>query len=124
MRTTIFTENGREHLLCFSPWAQREFLVRYGEIGDINDKLNEGSTVEMMDEAVWMLSTLIMAGDKYAKIEGIPNAKTLTADELLAVCDLEDFINMRSTIQGTLINSSKRTVETQAKEGNAKTTQD
>lgn len=124
MRTTIFVENGREHLLCFSPWAQREFLIRYGEIENINDKLSKGTVVEMMDEAVWMLSTLIMAGDKFAKIEGIPNARTLTTEELLAVCDLEDFANMRNTIQGTLINSSKRTVETQAKEGNAETTQD
>ena len=124
MRTTIFTENGREHLLCFNPWAQREFLARYGGIENINDKLNEGSTVDMMNEAVWMLSTLIMAGDKYAKLEGIPNARTFTAEELLIVCDLEDFANMRNTIHKTLIDSSKREVNTKAEnQGNAKTTQ-
>ena len=123
MRTAIFTENGREHILCFSPWAQKEFLKRYGEIENIDEKLNKESISDMMDEAAWMLSVLVMAGAKYAELEGIPNAKPLTAEELLIVCDLEDFAGIRNTIKSTLIKSSKRIVGTEAKQGNAGATQ-
>lgn len=124
MRTTTFTENGREHILCFNPWAQREFLLHYGDIEKVGGMLNEDDAVKMLDEATWMLSTLMQAGDKYAKIMGIENAEPLTPEELLIVCDLDDFVNMRDTIQGTLVEGSKRdvVVEPNTKSKNVKTT--
>lgn len=111
MRTTIFTENGREHILCFSPWAQRAVLERYGELDNLQEKLSGGSTVEMLDEAVWILSILMEAGDKFAKIQGMENARTFTPDELLCVCDIEDFAAIKDTVQKAVVAGSGREVE-------------
>lgn len=121
MRTARITIDGAEHLLCFSARVVRACTERYGEMGGMDDALTSGSPVQAMDEAVWMIATMMDAGDRYAKLNGLDNPPPLTAEELLDVCDLGDFTQLTSKITETITNGKTPTVEAEPAK-NAKAT--
>lgn len=111
MRTARITIDGVEHLLCFSARVVRACTERYGEMGGMDEALTSGSPVQAMDEAVWMIATMMDAGARYAKLNGLDNPPPLTAEELLDVCDLGDFTQLTSKITETITNGKTPTVE-------------
>ena len=111
MRTARITIDGAEHLLCFSARVVRACTERYGEMGGMDEALTSGSPVQAMDEAVWMIATMMDAGARYAKLNGLDNPPPLTAEELLDVCDLGDFAQLTSKITETITNGKTPTVE-------------
>lgn len=121
MRTARITIDGAEHLLCFSARVVRACTERYGEMGGMDEALTSGSPVQAMDEAVWMIATMMDAGDRYAKLNGLDNPPPLTAEELLDVCDLGDFTQLTSKITETITNGKTPTVEAEPAK-NAKAT--
>lgn len=121
MRTARITIDGAEHLLCFSARVVRACTERYGEMGGMDEALTSGSPVQAMDEAVWMIATMMDAGARYAKLNGLDNPPPLTAEELLDVCDLGDFAQLTSKITETITNGKTPTVEAEPAK-NAKAT--
>ena len=121
MRTARITIDGAEHLLCFSARVGRACTERYGEMGGMDEALTSGSPVQAMDEAVWMIATMMDAGARYAKLNGLDNPPPLTAEELLDVCDLGDFTQLTSKITETITNGKTPTVEAEPAK-NAKAT--
>lgn len=121
MRTARITIDGAEHLLCFSARVVRACTERYGEMGGMDEALTSGSPVQAMDEAVWMIATMMDAGARYAKLNGLDNPPPLTAEELLDVCDLGDFTQLTSKITETITNGKTPTVEAEPAK-NAKAT--
>lgn len=121
MRTARITIDGAEHLLCFSARVVRACTERYGEMGGMDEALTSGSPVQAMDEAVWMIATMMDAGARYAKLNGLDNPPPLTAEELLDVCDLRDFTQLTSKITETITNGKTPTVEAEPAK-NAKAT--
>lgn len=111
MRTARITIDGAEHLLCFSARVVRACTERYGDIVNIDEALTSGSAVQSMDEAVWLIATMMDAGARYAKLNGLDNPPPLTEDELLDVCDMGDFTQVTRKITETITNGRAPTVE-------------
>ena len=122
MRTAKITIGGQEHLLCFSARAVRACTERYGGVEHIDDALTaKDGLVGALDEAVWLLATMMDAGDRYAKLNGIPNPPALTAEDLLDMMDMEDFAGLKDKIVETITNGQQKNVEAEPPK-NAETT--
>lgn len=122
MRTARIEIEGREHLLCFSARVVRAVTERYGGVEAIDGALSGSEPVRALDEAVWLLATMMDGGARYAKLNDIDNPPALTADELLDVLDISDFGRLKDKIAETIINGKSVNVEAEPPK-NAKTTQ-
>lgn len=121
MRTATITIGGRDHLLCFSARVVRACTERYGGVEYIDTALSDNEPVKALDEAVWLLAAMMDGGARYARLNEIPNAPALTADELLDVMDLDDFAQLRGKIAETITNGKETHVEAEPPK-NAETT--
>lgn len=121
MRTATITIGGKEHLLCFSARVVRACTERYGGVEHIDTALSDNEPVKALDEAVWLLAAMMDGGARYARLNEIPNAPALTADELLDVLDIGDFAKMRDKIAETITNGKETHVEAEPSK-NAETT--
>lgn len=122
MRTARIEIEGREHLLCFSARVVRAVTERYGSVEAIDGALSGSEPVRALDEAVWLLATMMDGGARYAKLNDIDNPPALTADELLDVLDISDFGRLKDKIAETITNGKSVNVEAEPPK-NAKTTQ-
>ena len=137
MRTAKIDICGREYLLCFSARVVRAVTERYGGMEHIDEALSgrmqqdtadtdvaeadtdvaeadtapEMDAVKALDEAVWLLAAMMDGGERYAKLNGLPNPHALTADELLDVLDIGDFARLRQKIAETITNGKEAHVE-------------
>ena len=76
-----------------------------------------------MDESFWLLSAMMDAGAKYAKVEGISTPPPLSYDALYDLCGMDDLLDMQTKIFKTIADGSERRIETEDEEGkNAETT--
>lgn len=122
MRTARIEIEGREHLLCFSARVVRAVTERYGGVEAIDGALSGSEPVRALDEAVWLLATMMDGGARYARLNEIDNPPALTADELLDVLDISDFGRLKDKIAETITNGKSVNVEADPPK-NAKTTQ-
>lgn len=122
MRTARIEIEGREHLLCFSARVVRAVTERYGGVEAIDGALSGSEPVRALDEAVWLLATMMDGGARYAKLNDIDTPPALTADELLDVLDISDFGRLKDKIAETITNGKSVNVEAEPPK-NAKTTQ-
>ena len=122
MRTARIEIEGREHLLCFSARVVRAVTERYGGVEAIDGVLSGSEPVRALDEAVWLLATMMDGGARYARLNEIDNSPALTADELLDVLDISDFGRLKNKIAETITNGKSVNVEAEPPK-NAKTTQ-
>lgn len=122
MRTARIEIEGREHLLCFSARVVRAVTERYGGVEAIDNALSGSEPVRALDEAVWLLATMMDGGARYAKLNDIDNPPALTSDELLDVLDISDFGRLKDKIAETITNGKSVNVEAEPPK-NAKTTQ-
>lgn len=111
MRTASIEIGGKAHLLCFSARVVRAVTERYGNMEHIDAALSADDPLKALDEAVWLLATMMDGGARYARLNEIPNAPALTADELLDVLDIGDFAKMRAKIAETITNGKETHVE-------------
>lgn len=111
MRTGTISINGKKHILCFSLRVMRQCAERYGSVSGLYDALSDADEKKSLDEAVWVLSAMMRAGDKYAKENDVGNEKAMTVEELYDACDISDFFQIRTSIVGTINNGRKTTVE-------------
>ena len=111
MRTASIEIGGKAHLLCFSARVVRAVTERYGGVENIDTALSAGDPLKALDEAVWLLSTMMDGGARYAKINGLETAPPLTADELLDVMDLNDFGQLRTKITEAVVSGRETHVE-------------
>lgn len=121
MRTASIEIGGKEHLLCFSARVVRACTERYGGVEHIDTALSADEPVKALDEAVWLLATMMDGGARYARMNEIPNAPALTADELLDVMDIGDFANLKDKIAEAITNGKETHVESEPPK-NAETT--
>lgn len=111
MRTASIEIGGKAHLLCFSARVVRAVTERYGGMEHIDAALSADDPLKALDEAVWLLATMMDGGARYARLNEIPNAPALTAGELLDVLDIGDFAKMRAKIAETITNGKETHVE-------------
>ena len=117
MRTGSININGKTYLLCFSARVMRDCVERYGDITGIDKALSEGSDIEKFNESLWLLSKMMEAGEKYARIEGVENPRALTEDELLDSMDIGSMTDMASNIKKTITDGVGREVSTAEAKG-------
>ena len=123
MRTAKIEINKKEYLLCFSARVMRACSERYENAENIGKALTEGTEVQKMDESFWLLSAMMDAGAKYAKMEGISTPPPLSYDALYDLCGMDDLLDMQTKIFETIADGSERRIETEDEEGkNAETT--
>lgn len=111
MRTASIEIGGKAHLLCFSARVVRAVTERYGGVELIDTALSADDPLKALDEAVWLLSTMMDGGARYAKLNGLETAPPLTADELLDVMDLSDFGQLRTKITEAVVSGRETHVE-------------
>lgn len=111
MRTASIEIGGKAHLLCFSARVVRAVTERYGGVERIDTALSADDPLKALDEAVWLLSTMMDGGARYAKINGLETAPPLTADELLDVMDMSDFGQLRTKITEAVVSGRETHVE-------------
>ena len=121
MRTASIEIGGKEHLLCFSARVVRACTERYGGVEYIDTAISADEPVKALDEAVWLLATMMDGGARYARLNEIPNAPALTADELLDVMDIGDFAKLKDKIAEAITNGKETYVESEPPK-NAETT--
>ena len=121
MRTGAISIDGKKHTLCFSLRVVRNCVERYGTANGLYDALSSKDELSALNESVWVLSEMMAAGDKYAKMNGIKNPAPLSFDELYDVCDINDFVNLKASIISTINSGKSTTVEVASP--NAKATQ-
>lgn len=123
MRTGKIEINKKDYLLCFSARVIRACSQRYGSVDKIGDALTEGTEIEIMDECFWLLSTMMDAGARYAKLEGIENPTPLSFEDLYDLSDLLDLAMAKERIFETVAEGNKREVEVEPEQKNAETAQ-
>ncbi len=111
MRTASIEIGGKAHLLCFSARVVRAVTERYGGVERIDTALSADDPLKALDEAVWLLSTMMDGGARYAKLNGLETAPPLTADELLDVMDLSDFGQLLTKITEAVVSGRETHVE-------------
>lgn len=122
MRTAKIEINKKEYLLCFSARVMRACSERYESAENIGKALTEGTEVQKLDESFWLLSAMMDAGAKYAKVEGISTPPPLSYDALYDLCGMDDLLDMQTKIFETIADGSERRIETEDEEGkNAET---
>lgn len=102
--------DGREYLLCFSTRVIRDVVDRFGDVSKINDALNDEDKAKALDNAVWLLSRMMDAGGRYAKLNCLENPEPLSFENLYDSLDIGDFTRLKLKIQETIINGGQRTV--------------
>lgn len=122
MRIGSIRIDGKQHILCFSVRVVRHCAERYGSVNGLYAALSNENELEALDEALWILSEMMQAGDKYAKLHGLQNEPCMTPDGLEDACDLSDFLQMKSAIVLTITNGKKTDVEAESSP-NAEATQ-
>lgn len=122
MRVGTIGINGKQHILCFSVRVVRHCTERYGSVNGLYDALSTENELQALDEALWILSEMMQAGDKYAKMQGVENAPCMTPDELEDACDLKDFLQMKAAIVLTITRGKETYVEVESSP-NAEATQ-
>lgn len=111
MRSAKLTLDGVEHLLCFSARTVRAVTERYGGIENMNDAFSSDDTVKALDESLWMLSAMMDAGDRYAKLNGIENPPPVSYEDMYDICGMDDLENLKGKVFETIANSKRTTVE-------------
>lgn len=123
MRTGKIEINGKEYLLCFSTRVVRACSERYGGVENIDKALMQGTEANMMDESFWLLATMMDAGARYAKLNGIETPPPLSYDDLYDLCGVDDLMGMKTKIFETVASGSEREIDTEPEnEKNGETT--
>ncbi len=123
MRTGKIEINGKEYLLCFSTRVVRACSERYGGVENIDKALIQGTEANMMDESFWLLATMMDAGARYAKLNGIETPPPLSYDDLYDLCGVDDLLGMKTKIFETVANGNEREIEVEPEKGkNVETT--
>ena len=111
MRTATIEINEKSYLLCFSARVIRACTERYGDVSALAAALDAEDPVKRLDEAVWVLSQMMDAGARYAKLNGIETPPPLSPDGILDQTDLSDFFRLRMSIQATITSGQAKHVE-------------
>lgn len=119
MRTAQMTVDGISYPLCFSIRVIKQCTDRYGGVEKIGEALDAADPMQALDEAIWLLSVMMAAGERYAKKHDLPAPPALSAEDLYDYCDISDLAAMKDRIFETITDNSAAEVEATAKNAEA-----
>lgn len=104
---------GEERAFCFSLRVLRDILGKFGSFDKMFDAVDGTDSVGAV---VWIISRLMLAGDRCAKMNGDENPKPLTEDEILDMSTPLDIRKFKSIIFATIEKASETSVEIESEE--------
>lgn len=106
---------GEERAFCFSLRVLNDIAAKYGSLDNMFDAVDGTNSIEAV---VWLLSRLMIAGDRCAKMNGEANPAPLTPDDILDMSRPEDVRRFKSIIFATLANDGENNVQAESDGGN------
>lgn len=111
MKTGKVRIGDKDYITCFST---RVLLALEDKYGDSTEAINQIMTNRKITDLFYLLQLMLDAGDRYAKLEGIENAGTLSFDELVDSVGVDDYETMFSAITAAVSAGTKASVEVEA----------
>ena len=115
MRTSKLTIRGKEYTCCFSTRVllaledrgRQEVPVKsatemLGAIMDDNGNLRD---------AFWLLHQMMLAGHRYAKLEGMDAPEPMALEDMLDLIGVEDYQSMFAAIGEAVTSGQTQTIE-------------
>ena len=121
MRTAKLTIDGRTYLLCFSARVMRACVDRYGSMSGVNEALSDTDPGKALDESIWLLSSMMAAGTRYARLNGLECPEALTYDQMYDACGIDDLEGLKGKIAETIRESNRTNVEVEPPKNGAAT---
>jgi len=109
MKGATITLAGKEYPLRFSLRAVKACTDRYGSLDGMFEAIQvKNGQVDVVDECLWLLSTLLDAGYRYCKASGEDAPEPPDEDTLM---DMLDLAEMQGVLLRAITGDSQRTVE-------------
>ena len=125
MRTSTLTIRGTEYPRCFSTrvlLALEERGKREKPVKSATEMLSSIMENEALSDAFWLLHQLMVAGNRYAKLEGLDTPEVFSLDDMIDLVGVEDYPAMFAAIGKAVTDGQAQTVEAEFPK-NADTTQ-
>lgn len=109
MKSMTVTLAGQEYPLRFTLRAVKACTDRYGSLEGMFDAIQvKSGQVDVVDECLWLLKTLLDAGYRYSAANGEESPYPPDEETLLDVLDLKE---MQGVLLSAIAGDSQRTVE-------------
>ena len=125
MKTSTLTIRGTEYPYCFSTrvlLALEERGKREKPVKSATEMLSSIMENEALSDAFWLLHQLMVAGNRYAKLEGLDAPEVFSLDDMIDLVGVEDYPAMFAAIGKAVTDGQAQTVEAEFLK-NADTTQ-
>lgn len=127
MRTSKLNIRGQEYLCCFSTRVLLALEDRGRQENPVKSATEMLSAI--MDEngnlrdAFWLLHQMMVAGHRYAALEGMDAPEPMAMDDMIDLIGVEDYQSMFAAMGEAVTAGQTQTVEAEFPK-NAKTTQE
>lgn len=120
MRISHVCIKGQEYPICFST---RVVISCEERAGGIDAELKKISEENSLKEMFWLLSEMLKAGVRYAKLEGLETPEPPGYEQLIDIVGIDEYQSMFSAVVDATTKGMQRKIEVE-EEKNAKTTQE
>ena len=114
MRTSTLTIRGTEYPCCFSTrvlLALEDRGKREKPVKSATEMLSSIMENEALSDAFWLLHQLMVAGNRYAKLEGLDAPEVFSLDDMIDLVGVEDYPAMFAAIGKAVTDGQAQTVE-------------
>lgn len=111
MKTVRVEIDEREYILCCPISVMKELNEHFGGMEKIDEALSQNDLSAVIDESMWILSTLMKAGERYAEKNSLDHNKALSVEQLQDLCDISTLFDIRESIFDVLSASAKQEIE-------------
>lgn len=102
---------GHDRPLRFNARVLKLCTERFGSIENIDTALEEGSAIDRLDNAIFLLAAMMDGGAKWCDHEGIDHYPALSEDEIYDLCDISDLAHLAESIREAITEDNKVEVE-------------
>lgn len=121
MKTAKINILGREHTLCFSARVAKRCIEEFGSIDAMLDTLVDNDSGKVLNNALWLLSTMLDAGRRYVRQVEDQEEPIITQEDLFDIFSPDDLSELSHKLLAAITGGSSREVEVEPK--NAEATQ-
>lgn len=106
---------GEKRVFCFSLRVLQDITDKFGSYDKLFDAVDGEKSIE---NVAWLLSRLMDAGSRYAKMNGLENPAPLTNEQILDMSGPFDIGKYKSIIFSTLARDTESSVQAESDGGN------
>lgn len=114
MKTSDINLKGKKYVLCFSPRVLKNLQDKTGK--DITSALDDLQKKTDIGMVIWLLAQMLMAGEKYAKMENLEHESPApTEDDLLDFVGIEEYGEIFKSLTQAISNGMSTDIEVKSK---------